>query len=80
MLRFLSIIAIGYILFRGLNMVLKMLLGSSERSNPQSFQRGYNNKKRTSGNVDINYDPRVQSKKNRTSFKGGQYVDFEEVD
>lgn len=81
MLKFLFIVLIiGYVLFKGLGLIMKAMFGVAQRSNAQNFNGDYRTRQSTSGNVDVNYDPRVKSKKDKTTFKGGEYVDFEEVD
>lgn len=81
MLKILLIVfVIGYIVIKGSGLILKLLFGAPQRSGSQGFDDSYRQKRPTSGNVNVNYDPRVKSQKNKQSFKGGEYVDFEEVD
>lgn len=79
-LRFLTIAFVLYVLFKGLGLVIKNIFGVSQRGDTHNFNGEYSARQSTSGNVDLNYDPKAKSKKDKTTFKGGEYVDFEEVD
>lgn len=47
----------------------------------QQFQGGQQRQNRpTDGNVHIDYAPKKPKKKSSDQFKGGDYVDYEEVD
>lgn len=78
MLKFLLIVGIlGYIFFKGLGFIIRMIVGGSSMNqygNQQQSQR-----KPADGNVNVNYVPK-DSKTDKKNFKGGEYVDFEEVD
>lgn len=58
-------------------------LGNKMQQDPQSFQQSrtsYNGRRTTNGNVDIDYVPKNGSKSsNSKEFKGGEYVDYEEI-
>jgi len=48
----------------------------------QSFQQsrtGYQHRRTTNGDVDIDYVPKNGNSKKPGEFKGGEYVDYEEV-
>lgn len=48
----------------------------------QSFQQSrtaYQHRRTTNGNVDIDYIPKNGKSKKVQDFKGGEYVDYEEV-
>ncbi|MEL7004712.1 MAG: DUF4834 family protein [Bacteroidota bacterium] len=81
MLKFLLIVLIiGYVFFKGLGFIMRTMFGVSGRGTAQNFNREYQTRRSNSGNVDVNYDPRGKSKKGKANFKGGEYVDFEEVE
>jgi hypothetical protein len=83
MLKFLLIaLLIGFIFFRTIGLLMRLLTGSSvgnrTRSNP--FEQNESRAKPKSGNVNIDYVPNKNGKKKNTRFNGGEYVDFEEVE
>ena len=67
MIRFLAYILIFFILFRLVGSVFKLFLGNREQNAP---------KKR--GNVNVQ-SPTKEDKKKK-GYKGGEYIDYEEVD
>ncbi len=84
MLRLLSFIVIFYMLFRVARFFIKVLLGSNftkraATSSQGSYQQQDYQEQKNS-NIHIDYAPSVNKKKSKKSgFKGGEYVDFEEV-
>ena len=85
MLKFLLIvILVGFLLFKVLGLFFRVLLGGSatERSHGRAHQNQYNSSKRNAdGNINIDYVPgNGKEKKAPKNFKGGEYVDYEEVD
>lgn len=70
-------------IFRGIVRFLSVgLFGQAQQQ-----QRGFNGgrqyqqtKKKPDGNINIEYAPKKKSKKSSENFKGGDYVDYEEVD
>lgn len=67
-----------FVLFRVGGFFLKLLFGgfSTPRNQPHSSQTG---RKPRDGNVHIDHVPKDDKKKKAGHYKGGEYVDFEEV-
>lgn len=77
MLKFLIILFIvSYVAYKFGGYLMKVLYAVSGQD-PK--QRNFNNesKKKTDGNVNIDYVPK--DKKGGNGYKGGEYVDYEEV-
>lgn len=77
MLKFLILLfVVCYVTYKLGGYVLRALHGTLG-NDPN--QRNFKNrpKRKTDGNVDIDYVP--QDKKENKGFKGGEYVDYEEV-
>ena len=64
-------------LFRGLLwfMGAKTMAGAAGQGQQQRRTR----QRPSDGNVEINYNPKNKKDKNTHNFKGGEYVDYEEV-
>lgn len=75
MLRLLALFFLVYIFLRGVTMLMRTLMG---RNNPQGDHPPNGRTKPKGGNVSIDYSPRDPRKKQE--FKGGDYIDYEEVD
>ena len=77
MLKFLLVVFIlGYVFFKGLGFFFRVILGGSAvNRNPH---HSHTQRQPTGGNVKVDYTPNG-TKKSKTDFKGGEYVDFEEV-
>lgn len=84
MLKFLIItFLIGFLAFKVLGLFFRVLLGGSatERSGQKSYQsQQYQSKRTGNGNVNIDYVPNGKSKGTSKEFKGGEYVEYEEID
>lgn len=82
MLKFLIItFLIGYLIFKLLGFAFKSVLKSSASSYGQqqsSRQNQYEGRKPNDGNVNIDYVPK-KDQRDKKNFKGGEYVDFEEI-
>ena len=84
MLKFLLItFLIGWLIFTLLGSVVKYVLRggqptSQQRGNTTQNHQRYNGKRPSDGNVNIDYVPR-KDKRSKEDFKGGEYVDYEEV-
>lgn len=82
MLKFLIItFLVGYLIFKLLGFVFRLVLKSSASSYGQhqsQQQNRYEGKKPTDGNVNIDYVPK-KDQRDKKNFKGGEYVDFEEI-
>ncbi|MEQ8924864.1 MAG: DUF4834 family protein [Fulvivirga sp.] len=78
MLKFLLIIFIlGYVFFKGLGFFIRMILGGSSMNQYGNQQQNSSQRPKNS-NVNVDYIPKDQKPK-KENFKGGEYVDFEEV-
>jgi len=78
MLKFALIVFIlGYVFFKGLGFFFRVILGGSS-VNKNTNQAG-SQRQPSGGNVKVDYMPKDGSKKSDSDFKGGEYVDFEEV-
>jgi len=91
--KFLLFLFLVYLLFRLVNFVFKVIRTvSGAKEQAQQFNRQYARqqnhgpnsrkyKQPTNGNVNIEYIPEEDKKKNKSNrdFKGGEYVDYEEV-
>ncbi|MEM1406173.1 MAG: DUF4834 domain-containing protein [Bacteroidota bacterium] len=76
MLKFLLIVGlIGFLLFRVLGVFFRVLTGSTVNPKSQDFHQ---TRKPKDGNVNVDYIPGKEKKGNR--YKGGEYVDYEELD
>lgn len=76
LLKFLLIVGlIGFLLFRVLGVFFRVLTGST--ANPRA-QETRQTRKPKNGNVNVDYIPGKE--KDNKGFKGGEYVDYEELD
>lgn len=78
MLKFLAILFIvGYVTFKFGGLLMKALQAVSGQD-PK--KRNFNDRARrkTDGNINIDYDP-SQKRKGNSGYKGGEYVDYEEI-
>ena len=77
MLKFLLVVFIlGYVFFKGLGFFFKVILGGSAVN--RNTNQSHTQRQPAGGNVKVDYAPNG-AKKSKTDFKGGEYVDFEEV-
>lgn len=67
---------ICYVIFKGIGFFMKMILGGSTMNQYGNQQR--TQQRPSNGNVIVDYVPK-DDKKSKQNFKGGEYVDFEEV-
>ena len=79
MLKLIAWIVLFILILRGIGFFLRSLLGGVAGRASKDFQEGYRpGKKAPGGNVNIDFDPKERNKK-KEGFKGGDYVDYEEV-
>lgn len=82
MLKFLLIVLlIGFLFFKIFGLFFRVLLGgqTAPKSNHRSYQNHQSQSRRSAdGNVNIDYVPN-DSNKSQKAFKGGEYVDYEEI-
>lgn len=83
MFRFLLIaFLVGWLFFKVFSFFIRVFVGGAGQKAYQNQQRQYNhqNSQRRTGDVHIDYIPQKEEKeKQRKDFKGGEYVDYEEV-
>ncbi|UII34494.1 DUF4834 family protein [Fulvivirga ulvae] len=83
MLKFLIIaFLIGFLFFKLLGLFFRILIGRSaaDRSGGRAYQnQQYQSGRSNDGNVNIDYVPKNGSNKSPKAFKGGEYVDYEEI-
>ncbi|MEM7109152.1 MAG: DUF4834 domain-containing protein [Bacteroidota bacterium] len=77
LLKFLLIAGlIGFLLFRVLGLFFRVLTGSTANHKTQGYQHS---RKPKDGNVNVDFIPNKDKTKNN-GYKGGEYVDYEELD
>lgn len=79
-LKILSFLFILYLLYRFIGFFFKVfyvLLGQRARD-PRKSQHGFN-RRRPEGSIHVEKEP-SRKKKKEVDFRGGEYVDYEEVD
>ena len=79
-LKIFTFFLICYLLYRFIGFFFKaflILLG--QRKNTQHRQRQRHSRPRPEGSIHVEYEP-PKDKKKQMEFKGGEYVDYEEVD
>jgi len=85
MFKFLLILfIIGYVVFRIGGFLFRMLAGGlgAKTAYQQTYQSRNNQERKRKTNADgvsIEYAPENKSKRSASNFKGGEYVDYEEV-
>lgn len=77
MLKVLAILVLFFFLFRTIGVFLRFLLGGSV-TNRGGGADPYQRRKPKDGNLNVDHAPK--GKKSRGDFKGGEYVDYEDVD
>ena len=84
MLKVLIIIFIvGLVFFRVMGFVLRLLSGSTathKHQRAQAYEQHKQTQKPKGGNVNIDFVPKNKTGKKGEEFRGGEYVEFEEVD
>lgn len=80
MLKFIVFIVLfSYVIFKGLGLLFRLLMGSPGSMRQQSHNYPpHGDRKPKDGNVNIDYTPN-KGKKSSKGFKGGEYIDYEEV-
>lgn len=79
---FVIMLLVGFLFFKLLNLFFRVLLGGSatNRSDNRTYQnQQYQSGRGNDGNVNIDHVPNEGSKKTPKAFKGGEYVDYEEI-
>lgn len=70
------LVKIGGFIFRSMFWMLGM---RAQKNNPVHRQTQSRQTYRNADGVEINYVPEKETKKRKTNFTGGEYVDYEEV-
>ena len=79
MIKFLIIVGlIFYLIYRLLGFFFKTIFMTAQQRTQQNNHQQGNHKRRASGG-DLNIDYVPNENKSRDDFKGGDYVDFEEL-
>ena len=80
MLKLLALVLLFVLFLRSIGFVLRLLFGGGLAGRTsREFREGRSHKRRPkNGNVDIDYIPDKDSKKDK-GFKGGDYVEYEDV-
>ncbi len=84
MLKFLLILfLVGYVLFKVGGIIFRMFLGGlgakGSYQNAQANNRQQQQRKTTAEGISIEYAPEDKNQKSAANFKGGEYVDYEEL-
>jgi len=77
MLRLLAYIFLLYLVFRVINSVFRFVIGR-----PQNTQQGHASTSRgkRAGDINLEHMPDNSKGERKDRFKGGEYIDYEEVD
>jgi len=79
MLKFFAILVLLYFFFRSVGHVLRLILGRSAQT--RAHQKPYSKQGQQRANRDgLHVDSAPSGKKQKADFKGGDYVDYEEVE
>lgn len=77
---FIIIFVVLWVLVKLGGFFVKMFFGGlSNQARPQSSQQQQQRKQPTDGNVSIDYAPKNKEDVKDKDFRGGDYVDYEEV-
>ncbi|MCB0494555.1 MAG: DUF4834 family protein [Cyclobacteriaceae bacterium] len=79
MLKIIAILVLLYFFFRSIGFVIRLLLGggmTARNQNPYTNQQ----QRRQTRDGDLHIDNVPKQSKERKEFRGGDYVDYEEVD
>lgn len=81
---FIIVFLIGFLVFKVIGLFFRVLVGGS--ANGRSGQRSYQNnsnfdsRKAPDGNINIDFVPNNKTREKVKDFKGGEYVEYEEID
>ena len=78
MTRLLVFLLIGFLVISFVNAFFRMLSGGSRTSGRPGQHQYRQSNRPNDGNVNVDYTP--NQKKGKENYKGGQYIDYEEVD
>ncbi|MFY0594181.1 DUF4834 family protein [Roseivirga sp.] len=77
-LKYILPIIVFYWIFRSIGRFMSRMMNGGQPQ--QNFSGRREQKKPTDGNVNVEYAPSKKNPKSSDNFKGGDYVDYEEVD
>lgn len=75
-LKYVLPILVFYWIFRSVGRFMSRMMNGGQQQNFKEKQQG---QKPSDGNVNIEYAPTKKHSKSADNFKGGDYVDYEEV-
>lgn len=78
MLKLIAILVLIYFFFRSVGYIIRLLLGGGMAARNQNPYARHEHKKQTRDGLHIDNVPKDD--KERKEFRGGDYVDYEEVD
>ena len=73
MFKLLALFILIWIFFKALSMIIKTVIGGPDANRGSRYTNSRPNRK---GDINVDYDPKNKNK----GYKGGDYVDYEEVD
>jgi hypothetical protein len=73
MFKLLALLVLIWIFFKALGMIIKMVIGTN--TNKETRYTSSNNHKQD-GDINVDHNPNKSNK----GYKGGEYVDYEDVD
>jgi hypothetical protein len=74
------VLLVGFILYKTMGLIFRLLGGGQAAGKPRGYtQQHYHKPPPANGNVHVDFVP-DKERKSDLKFKGGEYVDFEEVE
>lgn len=75
---------IGYIFFKVGGFLFRIFLGrlgakAAYNQSRQNYSQNTQQKKRTADGINIEFAPEDKNKRSAKNFRGGEYVDYEEI-
>lgn len=80
LLKLLAILFLLYFFFKSIGQVVRVIFGGSATTRTQAPYGGNRNQQRKTTRDGLHVDSAPSQQKKKTDFKGGDYVDYEEVD
>jgi len=83
MLKIIAIVFLIGLFFRTVGKIVRLVFGSGTPSKTRHSWGGRasssSNRRPTNGNINVDYVPKKGDKRGSDDYKGGDYVDYEEV-
>jgi len=79
MFKLLAVIVLFVFLFRSVGFILRMLMGGTF-ANRANSNPNFQSQRRKPSNGKLNVDHKPDPNRKKGEFKGGEYVDFEDLD